>query len=190
MKMFNETEKNEGDDELLEVVTSNGRTVKILPRSEIHGDPSLIHKVVHILVSDGKDGLFLQKRAMSKSVAPGRWDTSVGGHVSSGETIEQALKREMEEELGIIADKPKFLYSYIHSNPHETELVYTFMCLHEGTISFNKSEIDEVRLWSMDEINRNIGKEILSDNFEHEFRMFMNSKLQGSQSGLTRQAED
>jgi len=175
MKTPNERKKNGKEVELLDVVTSDGKTIKVLPRSEIHGNPSLIHKVVHVMVIDGKGGLILQKRAMSKSVAPGRWDTSVGGHVSSDETIEEALKREMEEELGITPDSPEFLYSYIHSNPHETELVYTYMCLHDGPINFNKNEIDDVRRWSMEEIRKNIGKNILSDNFEHEFKMFMNN---------------
>ena len=182
MTKLNETKKNENYDELLEVVTSEGKTIKVLPRSEIHGNPSLIHQVVHVLVLNGKGGLFLQKRAMSKSVAPGKWDTSVGGHVSSGETIEEALTREMEEELGIRPDKPEFLYSYIHSNPYETELVYTYSCLYDGPISFNKTEIDDVRLWSLDEINRNIGKNILSDNFEHEFKMFMKNKHYGNKA--------
>jgi isopentenyldiphosphate isomerase len=177
MTKLNETKKNGKEVELLDVVTSDGKTIKVLPRSEIHGNPSLIHKVVHVMVIDGKGGLILQKRAMSKSVAPGKWDTSVGGHVNSGETIEEALTREMEEELGITPEKPEFLYSYIHSNPYETELVYTYMCLYDGSISFNKNEIDDVRLWSSDEINKNIGKNILSDNFEHEFKMIMNNKL-------------
>lgn len=161
------------DDELLEVVTSEGETIKTLPRTEIHGNPSLIHKVVHVLVSNGTGELILQKRAMNKDVAPGKWDTSVGGHVSSGETIEQALRREMEEELGITPKNPEFLYSYIHSNRYETELVYTYLCTHDGAISFNRNEIDEVRPWSIDEINRNIGKNILSDNFEHEFAKYL-----------------
>ena len=176
MTNLNESKKNEKEVELLEVVTSDGKTIKVLPRSEIHGNPSLIHKVVHVLVSNRNGELFLQKRAMSKSVAPGKWDTSVGGHVSSGETIEEALTREMEEELGIRPENPEFLYSYIHSNTYETELVYTYMCIYDGSISFNKNEIDDVRLWSLDEINRNIGKNILSDNFEDEFKMFMKNK--------------
>jgi mutator protein MutT len=174
---------NEKEVELLEVVTSDGKTINVLPRSEIHGNPSLIHKVVHVLVSNGKGGLFLQKRAMSKSVAPGKWDTSVGGHVNSGETIEEALIRETQEELGIRPEHPEFLYSYIHSNPYEKELVYTYLCSYDGAINFNKIEIDDVRLWSLDEIKRNIGKNILSENFEHEFRMFRKNKHEGNKAG-------
>jgi isopentenyldiphosphate isomerase len=166
--------------ELLEVVTDKGEVIKILPRSEIHGNPSLLHRVVHVLVFNSQGGLLLQKRSMNKDVAAGKWDTSVGGHVSSGETPEEAVKREMEEELGISACTLEFLYTYIHSNEYEAELVYTYSCSHDGEINFQQDEIDEVRPWSMDEIKRNIGNGILSDNFEHEIQAYIKMKLSGA----------
>jgi isopentenyldiphosphate isomerase len=159
--------------EFLEVVTEDGRVIKTLPRSEIHGNPSLIHRVVHVLVFNSKGELFLQKRSIHKDVAPGKWDTSVGGHVNPGERLDEALRREMREELGITGCEPRFLYTYIHSNPYETELVYTYSCIYDGDISFNKDEIDEVRTWDIDEIRRGLGKGIFSDNFEHEFQVYM-----------------
>jgi isopentenyldiphosphate isomerase len=166
------------DKELLEVVTVRGEVVRTLSRSEIHGNPSLIHRVVHVLVFDENGELFLQKRSMKKDVAPGKWDTSVGGHVNAGEGLEEALSREMEEELGITACRPEFLYSYIHSNDYETELVYTYACVYRGRIFFDKNEIDEVRRWDIQEIKKNIGRGVLSDNFEHEFEKYI--KYRGS----------
>lgn len=173
-------------EELLAVVNENGEVITTLPRSEIHGNPSLIHRVVHVLVFNRNGDLFLQKRSMNKDVAPGKWDTSVGGHVNSGETIREALNREMEEELGIIVGSEsnssdlKFLYTYIHSNPYETELVYTYLYTYtytyEGHIHFDEEEIDEVRPWSIQEINEALGKGIFSDNFEHEFAMYIKIK--------------
>ena len=161
------------DEELIEIVTEKGEVIKIMPRSEIHGDPSLLHKVVHVLVFNSKDELLLQKRSMSKDVAPGKWDTSVGGHVNAGETLEEAVMREMEEELGINEGVPEYLYSYIHSNPFETELVYTYKCEYDGEIDFQQDEIDEVRPWGMDEIKLTLGSGALSDNFEHEIETYL-----------------
>ena len=161
------------EEELIEVVTEKGEIIKVVPRSEIHGDPSLLHKVVHVLVFNSKNELFLQKRSMSKDVAPGKWDTSVGGHVNAGETLEEAVMREMEEELGINEGVPEYLYSYIHSNSFETELVYTYKCVYDGVINYQQEEIDEVRPWNMDKIKHIIGSGVLSDNFEHEFRTYL-----------------
>lgn len=160
-------------DELLEILTIEGKVIKTLPRSDIHGNPSLVHRVVHVLIFNSREELFLQKRSMNKDVAPGKWDTSVGGHVMSGETLDEAVKREMKEELGITECKTDFLYSYTHSNPYETELVYTYSCHYNGKISFNPIEIDDVKPWSIEEINKNMGKGIFSDNFEHEIKMYI-----------------
>ena len=82
-------------------------------------------------------------------------------------------KREMYEELGIEGHEPEYLYSYIHSNEYETELVTTYRCVYEGDIAFNKGEIDEVRYWGHREIRSALGRQILSDNFEHEFITFL-----------------
>ena len=163
-------------DEFLDVVTKEGEIIKTLPRTEIHGNPSFIHRVVHVLVFNREGALLLQKRSMHKDVAPGKWDTSVGGHVHAGEELDEAVRREMEEELGIITCKPEFLYTYIHSNSYETELVYTYFCIHDGEIRFDKDEIDEIRAWNVGDIRENIGRSVFSDNFEHEIAIYMKSR--------------
>ncbi|MBI5742098.1 MAG: NUDIX domain-containing protein [Nitrospirae bacterium] len=160
-------------EELLDVVNEKGEVIDTLPRSVIHGNPSLMHRVVHVLVFNIKGDLLLQRRSMNKDVAPGKWDTSVGGHIDHGEEVIESVRREMEEELGVTTCGPEFLYTYIHSNPYETEVVYTHSCVYEGDVRFNKEEIDEVRFWGIDEIRHNLGKGIFSDNFEHEFRTYM-----------------
>lgn len=167
IKIFKMTE------ELLEIVDREGKTIGTAPRSVVHGNPSLLHKVVHVLVFNCTGELLLQKRSMNKDVAPGRWDTSVGGHVSPYEDLITAAERETEEELGFIPDNLKFIYSYIHSNPYESELVYTHLCIHNGPFVFNKEEIDDVRFWSIEEIKNAIGKNILSDNFESEILNYL-----------------
>src|SRR5215831_9718169 len=44
--------------------------------------------------------LLLGKRAVRRTAYPGVWDLP-GGHVEAGETAEQALVRELREELGV-----------------------------------------------------------------------------------------
>ncbi len=158
--------------EILEIVNEDGEVLGSAPRSEIHGNNSLLHKVVHVLISDKHERILLQKRSMNKDVAAGKWDTSVGGHVDFKESIEQAVLRETKEELGITMAYPRFAYKYIHSNNYESELVYTFTYFYEGDIIHNKDEIDEVRYWEINEIIEHLGKGIFSDNFEYEFRKY------------------
>jgi isopentenyldiphosphate isomerase len=95
-------------EELIDVVNEKGEVIQTLPRSEIHGNPSLLHMVVHVLVINKAGDILLQKRSLTKDVAPGRWDTSVGGHVNAGESLEDAANRETAEELGIRECNPEF----------------------------------------------------------------------------------
>lgn len=160
-------------EEYLEIVDTRGNIIGHAPRCVIHGNPSLIHRVVHVLVVNRKGDILLQKRSQNKDVAPGKWDSSVGGHVGIGEDLLSASKREMYEELGIAGYELEYLYSYIHSNAYETELVTTYRCSCEDGFSFKRDEIDEVRFWSHEEIANAIGTQVLSHNFEHEFRLYL-----------------
>ncbi len=161
-------------EEQLEIVNEKGEVIGLAARSEIHGNPSLMHRVVHVLVFNPEGKLLLQKRSLNKDVAPGKWDTSVGGHVGVGEELTLSARREMEEELGIAPCGMEYLYTYTHTNPYETELVTTYRCRCSGPIRFNREEIEEVSYWDLDEIMEATGKGILSENFEHEFRTYLN----------------
>ena len=164
-------------DEYLEIVNENGEIIGSAQRSEIHGNPSLLHKVVHVLVFNREGNLLLQRRSQNKDVAPGKWDTSVGGHVEAGEDLLKSCKREMQEELGITGYEPEYLYSYIHRNNYESELVSTYRCVYNGEIVHNTTEIDEIRFWKIQEIKESMGHKIFSDNFEDEFRNYLSKYL-------------
>ena len=161
-------------EEFLEIVDRQGKIISIAPRSVIHGNPHMLHRVVHVLVFNSKGELLLQKRASHKDVAPGKWDTSVGGHIMPGEDILSAAKREIIEELGITVESLNFLYTYIHSNNYESELVYTYWTIHDGPFNFNKEEIEEVAFWKLEDLQKNINLDIFSDNFREEFSKYVN----------------
>jgi len=161
-------------EEIFEVVDQRGRVIGHAPRSEVHGNPELIHRSVHVLVlaSDDRAGqqrIFLQKRSADKDIQPGKWDTSVGGHVAPGESVLEAAKREMSEELGITGVDIQLLYSYIWRSEMETELVTSYLCYYKGPMRILRSEIDEGRFWSFAEIERMLGSGALTPNFEEEF---------------------
>jgi isopentenyldiphosphate isomerase len=163
-------------EEVIEIVDTEGKTIGLRKRSEVHSDPSLLHKVVHVLVFNDAEQLLLQKRSMKKDVAPGKWDTSVGGHVSPGEDLMVAALREMDEELSITSTTIEPLYAHIFRGPFESELVFTYRCIHNGPFQFNDEEIEEVAFWKMDDIIQALGKGIMSDNFESEIKTFLSSR--------------
>jgi isopentenyldiphosphate isomerase len=161
------------DREKLEIVDDEGNVIGLAERAELHRSPGLIHRVVHVLVFNNHGDLLLQKRSFRKDVAPGKWDTSVGGHINPGEDVLAAARREMEEELGIKGFELHYLYRYLFSNRRESELVNTFSCIYEGEVDFNREEIDAVAFRDIPTIKTNLGKDIFSGHFEKEIRRYL-----------------
>jgi len=62
--------------------------------------PDVIARTVGAMLIDDRDRVLLGLRAASKTIWPDHWDT-IGGHVEAGESLEQALVREVEEEIGV-----------------------------------------------------------------------------------------
>lgn len=159
--------------DFFEIVDSDDQVIGLRPRNECHGNPDLVHRVSHVLVFNSSGDLLLQKRSELKDVQPGKWDTSVGGHVDPGENYLQAAYREMNEELGIHGLSLKLLYPSKIRNDFESENVMTYLVVYDGEICFNRTEIDEVRFWTPQEIDGALGRGILTPNFEEEWQMWL-----------------
>ena len=158
--------------ELFEIVDEKGEVTGTAPRSRCHGDPSLVHRAAHVLVFNSEGNLLLQLRSKDKDIQPGKWDTSVGGHLGVGETYEQAAAREMAEELGINGEELRYLYDYPLRNNVESENIRRFYITYDGPVVFQAEEIDEVRFWGMDEVRASLGKGVFTPNFEQEFGLY------------------
>jgi isopentenyldiphosphate isomerase len=166
--------KNSSKAEWFPIVDEEGNTIGEALRSVCHdGKSRLLHPVVHLHIFNRSGKLFLQKRAMTKDIQPGRWDTSAGGHISPGETVTDALYRETREELGLKGFTPRFLGKYVWESPRERELVNSFCTTTDEFPVINRDEIDEGKFWSEQEIKDNLGKDIFTPNFEHEFKMII-----------------
>jgi len=147
-------------------------------RRLVHGNPALIHRAAHILVVHPVDRtLLLQRRSALKDTHPGKWDTSVGGHVSWGQSYEEAARREALEELGLALtpDDLAVLFPLRYRGAAESENVATWLCAHAGPFRPDPDEIDEVRFWSRAEIVAALGTGTFTPQFEHEFATLMAS---------------
>jgi len=161
------------DDEWFDIVDEEGNIKGKAPRTICHSGPGMLHSVVHLHIIDDKNRIFLQKRAMTKKIQPGKWDTAVGGHVSSGENIEDALKREMAEELNIKEIEVTLIGKYVWTSSVESELVYIFIGKYNKSITVNPDEIEEGKFWKIKKIKENLGKDILTPNFELELDLIL-----------------
>lgn len=160
--------------ELLPMVNEDGDVIGSITRGIAHNGSKPLHPVVHMHVFNPNGDIYLQKRPAWKDVQPGKWDTATGGHVDFGESVDAALRREIREELGIKECSYAQIGRYIFESDVEKELVYVHKTVYGNEICPNGEELDGGRFWSEKEIKDNIGKNIFTPNFEHEYiRFFM-----------------
>lgn len=161
------------------IVDEEGCVVGSATRGECHNGSRLLHPVVHLHVFNTAGDIYLQKRPEWKDIQPGKWDTAVGGHMDYGETPEEALRREVREELGITDFTPEFIGKYVFDSKRERELVYVNRTIYDGPVRPSTEELDGGRFWTMAEICEAMGKDILTPNFESEFK-----RCFGEEAGL------
>lgn len=164
--------------EMLPIVDECGVVLAQAPRDSCHANPErYIHPVVHLHILNRKGEFYLQKRSASKKQFPNMWDTAVGGHISYGEYVREALFREAGEELGFFDFNPIFIESYLFESEEERELISVFVAVGNFTLYPSTDEVAEGRWWTSGEIDAAMGHGVLTQNFEHEYRRFIDRML-------------
>lgn len=159
------------------VVESSGLVIGRATRNYCHSGAKPLHPVIHIHIIDRFSRIYLQKRSMRKDIQPGKWDTAVGGHVSYGEGILEAVYREAFEELGFTDFNPIHLETYQFESEIECEQVNVFAAVGSYDLQPDLDEVDEGRWWELADIDANLGKGVFTPNFESEFTMIRRSLL-------------
>ena len=168
-----------GKTEYLPIVNKQGEVIGKADRTSCHNKKSevereqYLHPVVHLHVFSYNGELYLQRRSFQKTLLPGYWDTAVGGHISYGETVEEALCREVYEEIGIENYTPEHIDTYLFRSGIECELVYVFRTTYNGPFHWNDGEVIDGKFWSQEEIKESIGKNIFTPNLELELKKYI-----------------
>ena len=93
--------------EQVEVLNSQFEVIKVVSKVSAH-EQGFLHRCVVAELIDSQGNWTLVKQAADKQDA-GQWVSPVGGHGSAGESVERALAREAEEELGIAVKSYQFI---------------------------------------------------------------------------------
>lgn len=163
--------------EFFPIVEPNGLVVARAAREYCHCGAKPLHPVVHLHIIDRFSRIYLQKRPVSKKIQPGKWDTAVGGHVSYGEHLLEALYRESSEELGFSEFNPIHIVTYEFESEVEKELINVYAAVGHYELTPDPEELDGGQWWELADIDEGIGKGIFTPNFESEFQMIRKSLL-------------
>lgn len=115
-------------------------TGRTMVRDDWHMKPGEYHLSV-LAVIRRPDGKFLiTKRAENKPWAAGWWEVP-GGSAIAGESSEEAVRREVQEETGLDVSQSKggFLFGYHRDNPDKGENY--FVDIYRYEIDFEESDV-------------------------------------------------
>lgn len=137
------------NEEMLSFYDDNLNEIGIDTRSEIHSK-GLLHQVVHCWMIDDtcdEKWIYFQQRSYKKKDFPGLYDISAAGHIDIGEKVEEAVKREIEEEIGIAIELQKL--KFVGSIKEELKIA-----------NFFNNEICHVYLYSIKNPKFDFGYEV------------------------------
>jgi 8-oxo-dGTP pyrophosphatase MutT (NUDIX family) len=151
------------------IVNDNDEIICYKERSEVKKE--LMRVVVLRIVNEYGETLLVQ-RAATKKREPNKRTIAVGGGVEQGESYEEAIIRETEEELGIVV-KPTFL---VKRKSVDEEAINFFQAIFyvqlpkHTPFMFDEHEIQHTKWASKEEIDHLLTTS--SDDFIDTFRKY------------------
>ena len=132
-------------DELLDLVDQNDVVIGREKRSVVYAQGLFNFRAINAFIKNSKGELWIPRRTAHKKIFPLGLDFSVGGHVESGESYQEAFKRETWEEIKL--DLEQVPYRLLGKlTPHEHG-VAVFMNVYEikseATPDYNKDDFVE-----------------------------------------------
>lgn len=135
--------------EYLDIYDENKNYLGKEERNKVH-EIGAWHKTVHCWLYDNLGNVYFQIRSDEK-----KGYTTASGHLQAGETVNEAFKREIKEEIGLDIDtsKLKFIKEVIwtmdkeEKNYHDRVWANVCICLYDGNLKdfdFSNDEVDGI----------------------------------------------
>ena len=108
------------EDEVV-LLDESGTPIGRAPKSAAHGPDTALHLAFSCHVLNALGEVLVTRRALTKQSWPGVWTNSFCGHPAPGESMEDAIARRAERELGITVSRveivlPDFRYRAVDAS--------------------------------------------------------------------------
>jgi isopentenyl-diphosphate delta-isomerase len=148
------------DSDALILVDADDQRLGELSKLRCHEGSGVLHRAFSLLIFNGEGELLIQQRSSSKRLWPGYWSNSCCSHPRSGESMETAIHRRLQEELGVgcaLHFLFKFQYqAQFDATGAENELCSVFIGRCKDPVRVNHDEISACRWISPDHLNREL----------------------------------
>lgn len=143
-------------EEQVVLVDEQGKELGLMGKTEAH-QKGVLHEAISVIIFNKEGKMLIQQRAFTKYHWAGIWSNTCCSHPRSGESFEDAAKRRLKEELGIVTPLKKE-FSFIYkakdekSGLTEHEFDWVFTGTYDGAFEFNPDEINAVKWVTKEEL--------------------------------------
>lgn len=155
--------------ELVDIVDENNNLTGEVEDRWVAYEKGKWRRTVSSWIMNKKGEVLIQKRALTKRRTPGKW-SKTGGQVDKGESVGEAIFREVKEELGIEIPKEQIKVVNIKKNEINRHFSYNYIFVVDYKIeeyTIQKEEVDEVKYVSIEEIEESARKKDERYNFSN-----------------------
>ena len=147
-------------DDALILVDENDREIGTQTKSACHAGDGLLHRAFSVLLFNGSGKLLLQQRSALKPLWPGYWSNSCCSHPRVGETVPDAARRRLSEELGVDCEL-QALYKFVYRARFgevgtEHECCWVLVGHSDNDVEVDPEEVADYRWIAPDELTREI----------------------------------
>ncbi|MBC2933580.1 isopentenyl-diphosphate Delta-isomerase [Nocardioides sp. zg-1228] len=147
---FDTPDSAPGAAELVVLLDEDGRAVGTADKAGVHHAETPLHLAFSCYLFDDDGNVLITRRALHKRTFPGVWTNSCCGHPAPGEPIEEAVRRRVEQELGVpVAGLrlvlPRFRYRAEQEGVVEYEMCPVFVGSLVGPVRPDPDEVAEAR---------------------------------------------
>ena len=156
------------------LVDENDHELGTMEKMEAHVRGEL-HRAFSVLAFNSKGEMLIQKRADCKYHSAGLWTNTCCSHPRPGETIEEAARRRIMEEMGLDLH-PERAYSFIYrveldGGLIENELDHVLTATYDGAPSLNPEEAQDWKYINLAELKTRMKTH--PHEFTHWFKLIV-----------------
>lgn len=164
-------------EEWLPVISESGDVQgKVAKSVSISMKNKFLHPLVRVaLIYDGK--LYLKNRDKSRLLDPNKLDYPFEKYMQYNHNIDEAINNLIKSEVKTAKMPVRFLLKYVFENEITKRLVFLYVSMIPTEVAFSNLHLKEGKLWTINQIEDNMGSDIFSECFELEFEYLKNTVL-------------
>lgn len=141
------------------LVNDHDEETGVMEKMEAHRTGSL-HRAFSVLLFNSRGEMLLQKRAQTKYHSSGLWTNTCCSHPRPGESLEEATRRKLRQEMGIEAN-PRFAFKFQYKAPLDNQLIeyeidHVFIGQFDGEPVLNEHEAEDWRFVDLHSLKQQI----------------------------------